>query len=568
MNNINNDNHKIQNDKLINNQNLKNSFSSNSFQDPNVELNHYIEKNDVSMNDITSMNEHVYNNIHLNSNLIQDEEKSLVIQENNKLNIDSIYTHMQTINPKMYELKNIFPYQLSQVGGKHKAMICILNDGFIVCYYIRKNSYIKIFSRISQNYQSLNNNLNLSLNSQSIPIQSNFQFVKDSFDENFNYDIKKSYYSEQIFLICMDGRELNDNAVYCFSNGIIQVNILNENYESKINESLYYTNSYHNSNQNNDFQKKYIWNSFGDQLKQLDTSKICNVIWYNSEIFFVAFESGYLYAYFTKWNEDISGIIEQYNSLSTKDLTFENLFNKPNLHHIKNKLECNPFICIAIGNNIKVNDISISLDRKYMALACSDGFLRIYDINDENYRLYAVFRSYFGEVKTCCWSPQGKYIISGGEDDLISVYNLKELKLICIGKGHRNFVSKVKVIDSYDDDKEIRIVSCGRDCNLIIWDLDLSKIELILKNNTNNSKSNKSNEQNEFNPSNLFNPTKEKNETKYPIFYPESIKKTISFGPKYYFTQNFPISDFIHMNNVVITINDEGQLFRIPIDAL
>ena len=36
--------------------------------------------------------------------------------------------------------------------------------------------------------------------------------------------------------------------------------------------------------------------------------------------------------------------------------------------------------------------------------------------------LVASARSYFGGLLCVCWSPDGKYIVLGGEDDLVTVY--------------------------------------------------------------------------------------------------------------------------------------------------
>lgn len=43
----------------------------------------------------------------------------------------------------------------------------------------------------------------------------------------------------------------------------------------------------------------------------------------------------------------------------------------------------------------------------------------------------------------CSWSPDGKYIAAGGEDDLITVYSFHENRVICRGRGHRSWVTAI-----------------------------------------------------------------------------------------------------------------------------
>ena len=41
------------------------------------------------------------------------------------------------------------------------------------------------------------------------------------------------------------------------------------------------------------------------------------------------------------------------------------------------------------------------------------------------------------------WSPDGRYIAAGGEDDLISIYGLAEKGLVAWGEGHNSWVMQV-----------------------------------------------------------------------------------------------------------------------------
>lgn len=57
--------------------------------------------------------------------------------------------------------------------------------------------------------------------------------------------------------------------------------------------------------------------------------------------------------------------------------------------------------------------------------------------------LVGIARSYFGGFLCVCWSPDSKYIVVGGEDDLVTVYSFLERKVVARGQGHRSWVSVV-----------------------------------------------------------------------------------------------------------------------------
>jgi hypothetical protein len=58
---------------------------------------------------------------------------------------------------------------------------------------------------------------------------------------------------------------------------------------------------------------------------------------------------------------------------------------------------------------------------------------------------YYVLRpqSYYGASLCCCWSPDGRFVASGGEDDLVAMYSVPDKQVIAFGEGHSSFVSRV-----------------------------------------------------------------------------------------------------------------------------
>ena len=52
-------------------------------------------------------------------------------------------------------------------------------------------------------------------------------------------------------------------------------------------------------------------------------------------------------------------------------------------------------------------------------------------------------RSYFGGLLCVCWSPDSKFVVVGGEDDLVTVWSLPQKRVIARGQGHKSWVSVV-----------------------------------------------------------------------------------------------------------------------------
>lgn len=52
-------------------------------------------------------------------------------------------------------------------------------------------------------------------------------------------------------------------------------------------------------------------------------------------------------------------------------------------------------------------------------------------------------RSYFGGFLCVCWSPDGRYVVVGGEDDLVTIWSFHEKRVVARGQGHHSWVSVV-----------------------------------------------------------------------------------------------------------------------------
>lgn len=100
-----------------------------------------------------------------------------------------------------------------------------------------------------------------------------------------------------------------------------------------------------------------------------------------------------------------------------------------------------PLVCRWSVGHGPINAFAFSPDSIHIAIASQDGFLRIYDFHKQT--IYGRMRSYFGGLLCVCWSPDGKYAVTGGEDDLLTVWSFEHKKVVARGEGHRSYINAV-----------------------------------------------------------------------------------------------------------------------------
>lgn len=92
------------------------------------------------------------------------------------------------------------------------------------------------------------------------------------------------------------------------------------------------------------------------------------------------------------------------------------------------------------------------------------------------YRVTDIFASYYGGMICVCWSPDGKYMVSGGQDDLVTIWSLAERKIIARCQGHNSWVSAVAFDPWRCDERNYRLGSVGDDCRLLLWDFNVGML--------------------------------------------------------------------------------------------
>jgi len=140
--------------------------------------------------------------------------------------------------------------------------------------------------------------------------------------------------------------------------------------------------------------------------------------------------------------------------------------------HSKNQ-KTNPSAVWKLSNQ-RINAFAFSPDNRHLAVVKEDGTLRIIDYLKEE--LLGIYNAYYGGLSCVCWSPDGKYVLTGGQDDLISIWCPSEGTIIARCQGHLSWVTAVEFDPWRCDEKNYRFGSVGEDCRLCLWDFNVGML--------------------------------------------------------------------------------------------
>lgn len=213
----------------------------------------------------------------------------------------------------------------------------------------------------------------------------------------------------------------------------------------------------------------------------IDKTRVTCIKWVpgSSNLFITAHASGQLYVY----NEELTcGTTAPHYQLFKQGDGYS-------IHTCRTKSTRNPLYRWVIGaEGSCINEFAFSPCGTNLAVVSQDGFLRVFHY--DTMELIGRARSYFGGFLCVCWSPDGKYVVVGGEDDLVTVWSFNERRVVARGQGHRSWVSVV-AFDPYvvsfsepeseegvEDDRQksesvqcYRLGSVSQDTQLCLWDL-------------------------------------------------------------------------------------------------
>ncbi|KAG6024369.1 hypothetical protein E4U41_001799 [Claviceps citrina] len=125
-------------------------------------------------------------------------------------------------------------------------------------------------------------------------------------------------------------------------------------------------------------------------------------------------------------------------------------------------------------SNQRINAFSFSPDNRRLAVVSEDGTLRLIDYLREE--LLSLFFSYYGGLTCVCWTPDGKYVLTGGQDDLISIWSAADSALVARCQGHQSWVSSLAFDLWRCDERTYRFGSVGEDGRLCLWDFSVGML--------------------------------------------------------------------------------------------
>ncbi|NXF42301.1 DMWD protein, partial [Nyctibius bracteatus] len=163
-----------------------------------------------------------------------------------------------------------------------------------------------------------------------------------------------------------------------------------------------------------------------------EETKVTFVKWLpaTERLFLASHASGHLYLYDTQ--QPCGAAPPQYN-LVTQGEGFS-------VFACKSKTPRNPLLKWAVGEGA-LNEFAFSPDGRSLACVSQDGCLRVFHF--DSMLLQGMMKSYFGGLLCVCWSPDGRYVVTGGEDDLVTVWSFAEGRVVARGHGHKSWVNAV-----------------------------------------------------------------------------------------------------------------------------
>ncbi|KIX96167.1 uncharacterized protein Z520_07945 [Fonsecaea multimorphosa CBS 102226] len=206
----------------------------------------------------------------------------------------------------------------------------------------------------------------------------------------------------------------------------------------------------------------------------INNSAISAIRWIpgSENLFLAAHMDGTLVVY-DKEKEDAPFVSEELvdEAISIEDEDLSTLVISKSVNSSNQK--ANPVACWRISNQ-NITDFAFSPDNRHLAVVGDDGYLRIIDYPQE--RLTDIYSSYYGGFTCVCWSPDGKYVLTGGQDDLVTIWSLPERQIIARCPGHDSWVTAVAFDPWRCDERTYRFGSVGDDCKLLLWDFSVGML--------------------------------------------------------------------------------------------
>ena len=120
--------------------------------------------------------------------------------------------------------------------------------------------------------------------------------------------------------------------------------------------------------------------------------------------------------------------------------------------------------------------VDIAPDTNRVALGTLAGYLLVVELRDQ--KLLFSASSYFGAILCAAWSPDGLYIITGGEDDLVTIWSMSHRTIVARCVGHSCYVTAVAFDNHFSTDTQCyRFGSVGQDSRMCLWDFTVAVLQ-------------------------------------------------------------------------------------------
>ncbi|KAI9329389.1 hypothetical protein DFJ73DRAFT_964275 [Zopfochytrium polystomum] len=183
----------------------------------------------------------------------------------------------------------------------------------------------------------------------------------------------------------------------------------------------------------------------------------------SENLFMVGFEDSQL-VIFDKEKEDQAFTLPPQSESDSKPIHF---------HKPPKPAKSNPISVWHIPQARSITALSFSPDCQHVAITSQDGKLRVVDYVAE--KLWDTYGSYFGGVGCVAWSPDGKFMLTGGQDDLVTIWGFRG-KIVARCQGHMSWVTAV-AFDPYNcTERSYRFGSVSEDTRLCLWDFSVSSL--------------------------------------------------------------------------------------------